>query len=159
LSFYLAKIGSPTGDVTFTIRRVSDDLVLVSKVMGDASILPDDVAPGPTWKEVTFDSPIIVNEEVRILAEFSGGDINNTVELYCQNTDVKADEYLTWYIAAAWVNVTAQDAAYKYTYTADPYSIPFSVHLPKRTLDVHLPKRTLAVSLPKRTLDVHLKGS
>ena len=62
LSFYLAKIGSPTGDVTFTIRRVSDDLVLVSKVMGDASVLPDDVAPGPTWKVVNFDIPIVVDE-------------------------------------------------------------------------------------------------
>lgn len=122
LSFLLAKTGSPTGDVTFTIRKVSDDSILASKVWGDASALLR--PPNWEWKEVTFDAPIFINEEVRILVEFSGGDhLLNYVNYYCSWTDVKAGECLTYYIAASGYDAGAwspldKDGAYIYTYTA-----------------------------------------
>ena len=77
LAFVLSKVNSPTGDITFNIRKVSNDASLGSKVMGDASSLT--TFPVVTLKEVTFDTAITVNEEVRISTEFSGGDSGNQV--------------------------------------------------------------------------------
>ena len=36
LGFWLSKLGDPTGDITFTIRKESDDGLLLSKVLGNA---------------------------------------------------------------------------------------------------------------------------
>ena len=65
LGFWLGKKNSPVGDVTFTIRRVSNDAVLGSKVWGNATSL----TTSPVYREATFDSPVAVNELVYILAE------------------------------------------------------------------------------------------
>lgn len=114
LSFLLYKSGSPTGDVTFTIRKVSDDSIINSKVWGNASALT--TSTSGTWYEVTFDSPVLVNEEVRILAEFSGGDASNWVGCRLQTSDVKADEYSTSYIAS-YADYAPYDGAYIYTFS------------------------------------------
>ena len=116
LSFILKKIGSPTGDITFTIREIGETAqegtLIASKAWGDVSALTTDFA----WCEVTFDAPVNVNQEVRILAEFSGGDAQNYVAVAHQNTDVKADEYHASY-CGLWDNNTGWDCAYRYTYT------------------------------------------
>ncbi len=109
LSLVLKKYGSPAGNITFIIRRVSDDGVICSKVWADASGL----TTSPDWYEVTFDTPEAINEEVRICAEFAGGDINNQVVLYV-GSDLKANENSCWY-ATSWKD-GASDAAYIYTY-------------------------------------------
>lgn len=113
LSLVLDKYGNPTGDITFTIRRVSDDSVISSKVWGDASGLSTD----PAWKEVTFDTPQTIDEEVRICAEFAGGDVNNQVLVHVQAADVKANEYVTYYSDTSWTALTSYDTAYIYTYS------------------------------------------
>lgn len=114
LGFWLSKLGSPTGDITFTIRRESDDGVLLTKVWGDAA----DLTTTPTYKEVTFDTPQTINELVRILVEFSGGDVDNRVYMSEQDTDVKADEFTVFYYDSSWFDSAATDAAYRYTYEA-----------------------------------------
>ena len=111
LSFVLSKVGSPSGDVTFTIRKVSDDSVIGSKVWGDASGL----TTSAEWVKVELDSPVYVNEEVRICIEFAGGDSTNRVVLGYQDSDVKANEYRSAY-QASWVAFTSHDCAYKYEY-------------------------------------------
>jgi len=112
LSFRLAKMGSPTGDVTFAIRKVSDDSIIVSKVWGDASALP----PGAsTWPEVTFDSPVLINEEVRLSCEFSGGDSSNCIQTYLNIPSVKEDEFLVLYVSF-WEDRPTEDICYRYTY-------------------------------------------
>lgn len=116
LSFPLYKTGSPTGNVTFTIRKVSDDSIIASKVWGNASALSGDI----TWYEATLDSPVTVNEEVRILVEFASGDSDssNYVCYRYQNTDVKASEQLTRYVSSYNdVADSGYDGAYIYTYT------------------------------------------
>lgn len=115
LSFLIHKTNAPTGDVTFTIRKVSDDSIIGSKVWGDAADLPTWSVGFSTWTTATFASPIHVNEEVYILVEYSGGDAWDLVELWYQNTDVKADEYFARY-TDSWTHVTGSDCAYKYTY-------------------------------------------
>ncbi len=112
LSFPLRKFNSPTGNVTFTIRQI-DDSVLATKVLGDASAL----SPTLNWEEVTLDTPVFISEEVRILAEYSGGDGSNTVQCYAAITDVKADEYWTNYTSSSWQPQVTYDAPYTYTFT------------------------------------------
>ncbi len=111
LSFPLKKNNSPTGNVTFTIRQL-DDVVLATKVLGDASALSATL----NWEEVTFDAPVFINEEVRILAEYNSGDGTNNVACYATLSDVKADEYWTNYGSGTWQPQTGSDAPYIYTY-------------------------------------------
>jgi len=112
LAFVLFKYGSPTGDVTFEIRRVSDNGLIVSKVWGDASALSGTA----TWREVQFATLPIINEEVRICTYYPYGDITKRVVFRYKAGDVKPDEYYTHQYTGAWTNETANDAAYRYTY-------------------------------------------
>jgi len=115
LGFWLDKFGSPTGNVTYTIRKVSNDSIIASKVWGNASLL----SFSTTYYEVTFDSAVTINEEVRICVEFSGGDSHNFVWMAYQSTDVKVGEFRTGYNAPIWVDTTG-DIAYIYTYSSPP---------------------------------------
>ena len=112
LSLKLRKVGSPTGDITLTVRRVSNDSIILSKVWGNITGL----GTGYSWPEVTFDTPAVVNEEVRILAEFSGGDADNRMELQTNIGDIKPDEYLTHYRDSIWQALATQESTYIYTY-------------------------------------------
>jgi len=112
LALVLRRVGSPTGNVTFEIRRVSDDSLIVSKLWGLAADLPDT----DTLVEVTFDSPPTINEEVRILAYSPGHAMNDDVRVRYQNTDVKADELTSYGDLADWTDDNRYDTAYRYTY-------------------------------------------
>lgn len=120
LGFWLSKLGAPSGDITFTIRKESDDGVLLTKVWGNATAL----TTTPTYKEITFDTPQTINELVRICVEFSGGDVDNRVYMSEQDTDVKADEFMVFFYDSAWFDSAATDAAYRYTYTSLPAAKP-----------------------------------
>ncbi len=119
LSFPLQKIGSPgSGNVTFYIVKVSNDSTIVSKVWGNATTLPSSV----TWLEVTFDSPVLINEEVRLLVRNHGsGSAGNGLGIHAHWTsDTKADEY--FFARAANGDYTdysteGYDDGYIYTYT------------------------------------------
>ncbi len=112
LGFWLKKTNLPTGDVTLTIRRVSDDSLICSKLWGNASELPETY----TYKEVEFDEPPVINEEVRILVEFSEGSSDNQVCVAIKLSDVKPDECWTYYESPTWTESEGYDCAYKYTF-------------------------------------------
>lgn len=113
LGFWLLKMNNPTGDVTLTIRKVSDGSLISSKVWGDAA----DLTADPVYEEVEFDTPQTINEEVRILTEFSGGNATNQVKVRMQGADVKADEEFCAYEYPDWTDYPAYDCAYRYKYT------------------------------------------
>ncbi len=112
LGFWLSKEGSPTGDVVFEIRKVSDDGLLASKVALDASALTGDM----TYYEVEFDTPPTINEEVRTLAYHAEGDFSHNVHYAIQTTDVKGGEYRTMGGLGAWNAYLTNDTAYRYKY-------------------------------------------
>ncbi|MBA7520409.1 hypothetical protein ES705_12505 [subsurface metagenome] len=113
LAFYLVKLGTPTGDVTFTIKEFPTGIVLNSKVWGDASDVPTDYPP-LVWTEVEFDTPILIDTLVRMLVEFSGGDGENQIALFLQSGgSVKPDEEFDMDVEG--VDPT-KDAAYRYKY-------------------------------------------
>ncbi|MBA7583281.1 hypothetical protein ES708_25222 [subsurface metagenome] len=112
LAFLLKRTGSPTGDITYTIRRVSDDSIIISKVLGDAS----EINTFLTWYEATFDTPATINEEVRILCEFEQGDLWNSIDFRFMAADVKAGEYFTRIFGGSYIDAEAWDGAYRYKY-------------------------------------------
>lgn len=110
LGFRVGKLNNPTGDITFGIRRVSDDGLICSKVWGDASALPV-YAADVAFTEVEFDTPPTINEEVRVYAEFLNGD--GTDRTAMRDIDnVKANEQGSFYSAGAWTDV-AFDCTYR----------------------------------------------
>lgn len=89
--FYLKKFGNPTGTLYCRIRKVSDDsIVETSSTTLDVSTLTDSLA----WYSFAFNS--LVNEEVRIHVEFTGGDSSNYVDVGYQHSDVIIGCW-TWY--------------------------------------------------------------
>ncbi|GAJ12147.1 unnamed protein product, partial [marine sediment metagenome] len=58
LAFVLERYGGGwTSDISFTIRRVSDDSIIATKVWGLEAIVPS----VPTRLEVTFDTPVFID--------------------------------------------------------------------------------------------------
>ncbi|GAH90354.1 unnamed protein product [marine sediment metagenome] len=114
LAFLISKLGSPTGDVTFIIRVHPTDIVLLSKVWGDASELTTDLPP-TVWQEVEFDAPTLISGgvPVEMVVQFSGGDGGNQVALAFQDADVKPDEELVLDVEG---HDPTRDAAYRYKY-------------------------------------------
>jgi hypothetical protein len=129
LAFALAKTGSPTGDVTFAIRTTSNDTIIVSKVWGDASQLTDTWF---TWYEVTFDSPIFINEEVRLSCEWDGGDAENYVMFGYRSGNVITGQYYTNYAQHSWHDIEeSEEGCYNYTYgTSVPAQNGRSMNIP-----------------------------
>ena len=116
LAFKTRKIGAPPAStITFTIRKFAGDVLVASKLWGTA----DNVPVAATWLEVTFDTPVYVNEKVRILMEWAGapGNGDQRLAFYATNFSVKAGENVTRYTAGAYGgDVAAWDATYSYTY-------------------------------------------
>jgi len=109
LGFWIWKLGAPTGDITFGIRRVSDDGLICSKVWGDASALQVAAA----YEEVEFDTPPTINEEVRVYAEFLNGNGVDRTAIRELTTNVKANEYKTRYQAGAWWPTAGYECTYR----------------------------------------------
>ncbi|GAI39660.1 unnamed protein product, partial [marine sediment metagenome] len=112
LAFQLRKHGVVDGDVYYRIRKL-DDTILLEKRWGNASELPTTYA----WRQVEFDNPLVIDEEVRILVEFAGGDRNNVVYALYMNANVKPGEYWTfWRPEKGWYDGSGFDFTYRYSY-------------------------------------------
>ncbi len=122
LGFWMRKIGSPAGDVFFQILSVEDDGILVSKKWGIAQDLPSDA---PEYKEVEFEAPVLIDEEVRILSFFDGvPSTSHYVITRYQNTDVKENEHATRGSPGGWIPIATGDTAYRYKYyEANPFGL------------------------------------
>lgn len=115
LGFWLSRTATATGEITYTIRRVSDD-VICSKVALNAS----DLTVTPTYHEVEWDTPVTIDEEVRLCVEPDGVSGAGYVDLSVQDGGgVKPDELSCYYIAS-WTDDAIYDAAYRYTYEEPP---------------------------------------
>jgi hypothetical protein len=115
LAFVLERHGAGyASEISFTIRRVSDDSIIATKVWGPEVFVPT----VPTWLEVAFPTPIPVNEEVRITVDWPEAQYSNanSLRFWLQTADVKPNEYCIWYQNGSWVEITFYDSAYRYTY-------------------------------------------
>ncbi len=114
LGFWLHKVGTPPGNVTFAIYAVDDDEVLASKLLGTA----DSLTTSPVYYEVTFDSPVSINEAVYIAVVDTESSGTDYIRVSVQGAgDVKADEIFAAFYLGAWHTSSGADCAYIYTYT------------------------------------------
>ena len=129
LAFLLKKVGAPTGDISFTIRKVSDKSLIVSKFWGNSSEVPTEL----TWLEVEFDDPTDIDTEVRCLIEYTGYNASNYLSSRLQASDVKADECWTRGSVASPVDMATWDFVYRYTYREEappPYGYDYENSTP-----------------------------
>jgi hypothetical protein len=112
MSFYLCKINSPNGNVTFSVRNVTGDTVLWSEVWGDASTL----TTGFTWYQIVFDSPVYVNDDVRLCVEYYNGNSTDKVNTGYYGSNVGPGAYCS-YASFSWSSDTStREMNMKYTY-------------------------------------------
>ncbi len=127
IQFYLKKVGNPTGNIQFYMRP-TDYGWTESKSLGDASTL----TTSGVWYSITLDAERVVNDEVYIYCDYSGGkaplldddgtvlDAGDYVAIGYSSTAVAADEKLILqYAEGGWNIFQDQDCAFKYTYDAE----------------------------------------
>lgn len=112
---YLYKIGSPTGTLSITVRKASDDTLLGTIGTQDVSLLTGD----PVLYE--YDTTPVANtalQDIRVSAEYSEAGSNILyVAIRIQNTDVKSGVQLTRYSAGGvWAELATSDLAYTVEY-------------------------------------------
>ena len=122
LGFRVCRVGNPQGNITISIWGSTTDAVIVSKVWGDASELPDQGCSG--YREVVFDGMVRVDGDVRFCVEFYGGNATD----YCQSGYFSGDRIAgQWYANYAnyctdvngWHDIgEAEEMAYCITYQA-----------------------------------------
>ncbi|MBA7590636.1 hypothetical protein ES708_32763 [subsurface metagenome] len=112
LGFWLKKSGSPTGDVTYQIRKVSDDSLITEKVLCDAAEIPIE----RTYEEAVLDTPTLINEEVRIIVIHPNAQASHRISFYYAEADLKANECFTRYSNTTWTDDTANEMTYRYKY-------------------------------------------
>lgn len=128
LSFKLAKTGSPTGNVTFAIRKYSDDSVIDSNTITASSLTTD-----ATERTVTLTGGTEINEEVYVSVEYSGGDGSNNIKAYYANSDVLSNEILAKYYSGSWVDDPDSDLYYAIGFS-DPNYLNMRFFLPNETI-------------------------
>lgn len=118
LGFWLQKAGTPNGVINFEIRQL-DETVLATKYLMNCV----DVSTNTTYYEVEFDTPVYIDEEVRIMVTSNNtGSYSNAVVVFYHITNVKADEGCTRLQDTTWdTNLLAiYDLAYIYSYQSLP---------------------------------------
>ena len=110
LSFYLKKIGTPSGtNLTFFVSKVSDDSVILTGTYAISS-----VGTSVAWHKVTFGTPVLANIPVYLWCQApAGSDVNNHVKIAYNSTDVKSGENL---VKVPGAGVSGEDCAYRYFY-------------------------------------------
>ena len=117
LGIRLSRTPYTEGNITFTIRRASDDSLLQSKVWGNVNLLP--LHPSSILAEVIFDNPVLIAGEVYILVENPNPQL---VYLYGTNYDIKPGECMAdygWWPDEGRFRYSDNgkyDLAYRYTY-------------------------------------------
>jgi len=116
ISFRVYKVGSPTGNVYYQIRRIDPDEVIYSQLVGDASTFPAEAS----WFEKELAVAQTINEEVRLVCFHDDGTTSNYLKMRAQDSDVKASEKVTRWTTDQWDETLDYDLAYIYTYTGEP---------------------------------------
>jgi len=93
VDFLLCRYGSPVGTLYARIRRTFDDSVMqTSATTLDVSTVT--ACDSYTWYAFLFNQ--FVNEEVRFLVEYSGGNNTNYIRVGYVNIDVIAGNFCTY---------------------------------------------------------------
>lgn len=119
MGYQVCRVGNPTGNVTISMRDAETDEVIVSKVWGDASELPESWTGG--YRKVALDTPLRINQEVRICVEYYGGNATDyCVAAYYTGDRITGEWYTNYYHYGVWHDIgEAEEGAYCYTYVGE----------------------------------------
>lgn len=111
LAFQLWKVGNPTTNIVFGIRKVSDDSVIVEETFGPATL----ISTAAIWYGKEF-TPVLINEEVRIYIEFAGGNSSNGiyVSTHYGSSVVSGEQATLCNTIEGWTDYASDDLVYKY---------------------------------------------
>lgn len=128
LSFYTGRNGDlPSVGVDFVIHRVSDGSLINTKQLCANAQTFFPIKGVFDWHEVTFDTPVVVNEEVRIVIYAYGSFGSGGIAVWrTNNNDVKPGERATHYPSGVWTDIANGDD-FKYIYT---YELPIVAAAP-----------------------------
>lgn len=122
IGYRLCKVGSPTGNVTLSVRDSATDNVLWSGIWGDASELPD--ANNNTYMRVFCPASLKVDGDIRICVEYWGGNETDYVRAGYYSGDRITGQWYTNYTnystdAGGWHDIgEAEEAAYYMSYVS-----------------------------------------
>jgi len=121
LTFKLKKSGTHTEDITFAVRKVSDDSIIDSGTI-DSSTLTTTL----TDYTIQLTAGTNINEEVYLSCEYSGGDSSNFIYCRAVYPGPKSGENAAEY-DSAWADKSNYDMYYKVTYSGHPLNLRFFV--------------------------------
>lgn len=108
ISFWIRKIGSPTGTATACIRKKSD--LTSKKVFGTIDVSTITSATGGAEYFFTNTSPYVIQQDDIVLIEYSGGSTGNRIEIPDTTTNVfDVDSYKTYLTGSVWTDSTVSD--------------------------------------------------
>lgn len=117
VDFLLCQFGSPVGNANATIRRTSDDSIMqTSPTVLDVSTIT--VCTTRTWYAFLFNQ--LVNEEVRFLFEYAGGDGSNNVKLSYFAFDTIPGQFTRYAAGIGYTDYPAYDCTIKVWETEAP---------------------------------------
>lgn len=104
IGYRVARVGYPTGNITFSIYDAETDEVLFSKVWGDASELP--TANITSYPSVTVTPSLTLNQDVRLCVEYHGGNvINHCLAGYYTGDKITGQWYTNYMHYGAWHDI------------------------------------------------------
>jgi len=126
LSFFLTKVGSPTGDITFRIDTAPGTSPKATQVLADAST----ISTGGSWYTITWSSPVVLAEQVWIWCLYQSGNASNYISVAYNSASVKAGEHFVYDNdeSPPMIGETEYDCAYKYGVSAGSSGISVYDH-------------------------------
>ena len=116
IGYRVCRVGTPTGNVTFSIYDAETDDVIFTKVWGDASELPTTNSSGYQYVEVN--PPLVLNQEVRLCVEYcAGNSLNYCMAGYYSGDRITGEYYTNCLLNGNWHDIEeAEEGSYHYTY-------------------------------------------
>jgi hypothetical protein len=116
LGFFVFKEGTPTGSVTYAVRKVSDDSIIQSVSFSASSITQTSAGGAEEITEAEFSYPLtFINEEVYLSCEYSVGNSSNCIGIESMGANIRNNEVRETYVSS-WAENTGSDLAYKIVY-------------------------------------------
>jgi len=122
IGYHVRRVGSPTGDIVISLRDAETGMAIFTAVWGDASELPEGGSQG--YCEVVLTPPIRVNGDVRICAEYYGGnETDYCLAGYATGDKVPGEWYTNYLHYGVWHDIgEAEEGAYCYEYVCEEAS-------------------------------------
>jgi len=115
IGYHVWRIGTPTGNITFTLYNAISNELIVSKVWGDAGNLTTWGSGG--YQQVTLDKPTRISGEVRLCVEYYEGDMDNYCAGGYYSGDLITGETYVNYRYGQWHDIgEAEEGSYHYTW-------------------------------------------